>query len=211
MKAHRIAQLGLTRTFQATTLFMELSVLENVFTGYHLSYQTTRWKRWLRTASAVEEEKRLRQKALQILEFMGLAGLRDEVAANLPHGHQRILGLCLALASHPRLLLLDEPMTGMNPVETENMIGLVRQLRDKGITTVLVEHDMKAVMNVCNRIIVLNHGQKIAEGLPEEIRENQELSRRILVKRDRVDAARNQRPEGALREGRGVKGCFSRR
>jgi branched-chain amino acid transport system ATP-binding protein len=172
LTADRISGLGLSRTFQATTLFMEISVLDNVFTGYHLSYRTSIWKRWLRTSSAVKEEKRLRQEALQILEFMGLEAFSAELAANLPHGHQRILGVCLALATHPRLLLLDEPMTGMNPVETEKMIGLVRQVRDRGVTAVLVEHDMKAVMNLCDRIVVLNYGQKIAEGLPEEIREN---------------------------------------
>jgi branched-chain amino acid transport system ATP-binding protein len=172
LTADRVSGLGLTRTFQATTLFMGISVLENMFTGYHLSYRTALWKRWLRTGAAIEEEESLRQKAKEILSFMGLHGLVDEMAANLPHGHQRILGVCLALATQPKLLLLDEPMTGMNPVETENMTALVRQIRDRGITIALVEHDMKAVMNLCDRIIVLNYGQKIAEGTPAEIREN---------------------------------------
>jgi branched-chain amino acid transport system ATP-binding protein len=182
LKANRIAQLGLTRTFQATTLFMEISVLENVFFAAHLSYNTSKWKRWLRTASAVKEEELLRQRALKVLEFMGLEALREELASNLPHGHQRILGVCLALATDPKLLLLDEPMTGMNPVETETMIGLVRQIRDRGITTVLVEHDMKAVMNLCDRIVVLNYGEKIAEGLPDEIRNNQTVVEAYLGK-----------------------------
>jgi branched-chain amino acid transport system ATP-binding protein len=172
LKADHICRLGLTRTFQATTLFLGISVLENVFTGCHLGYRTGLWKRWLRTRSALEEEVSLREKARGILDFMGLGSFSGELAANLPHGHQRILGVCLALVTQPRLLLLDEPMTGMNPVETENMTALVRQIRDKGTTIVLVEHDMKAVMNLCDRIVVLNHGRKIAEGLPEEIREN---------------------------------------
>jgi branched-chain amino acid transport system ATP-binding protein len=172
LKADRICKLGLTRTFQATTLFMGISVLENVFTGCHLGYRTNLWKRWFRTRTALEEEKSLKGNAKEILDFMGLAPFSDELAANLSHGHQRILGVCLALVTQPRLLLLDEPMTGMNPVETENMTVLVRQIRDRGITIVLVEHDMRAVMNLCDRIVVLNYGRKIAEGLPDEIREN---------------------------------------
>ncbi len=182
MQTHEIVRLGVSRTFQASTLFMKISVLENVFTGYHLSYTTSRWRRLLRTPSALREEASLRQRALEILEFMGLASLKEELAANLPHGHQRILGVCMALATHPRLLLLDEPMTGMNPTETETMIGLVRQIRDRGVTVVLVEHDMKAVMNLCDRIVVLNYGRKIAEGLPGEIRENKDVVEAYLGK-----------------------------
>ena len=175
LKAHEIARLGISRTFQATNLFMGLSVLDNVFTGYHLSYKTNILKRILRTPTALKEEELLRQRATEVLEFMGLASQKDELAANLPHGHQRILGVCMALATHPKLLLLDEPVTGMNATETQNTIDLIRQIRERGITIVLVEHDMKAVMNLCDRIVVLNYGQKIAEGLPEEIRENKEV------------------------------------
>ena len=136
----------------------------------------------MRTPSALQEEASLRQRALEILEFMGLASLKEELAANLPHGHQRILGVCMALATHPKLLLLDEPMTGMNATETETMIDLVRQIRDRGVTVVLVEHDMKAVMNLCDRIVVLNYGRKIAEGLPGEIRENKNVVEAYLGK-----------------------------
>lgn len=175
LETHEIVSLGITRTFQASTLFMEISALDNVFTGYHVSYKTRIWRRLLRMPSGLEEEEELRQKATEILNFMGLESLRDELAANLPHGHQRILGVCMALATHPKLLLLDEPMTGMNAVETQNMINLIRQIRERGMTIVLVEHDMKAVMSLCDRITVLNYGRKIAEGLPQEIRENEEV------------------------------------
>jgi len=172
LKADKIAKLGLNRTFQLTTLFMEMSVLDNVFTGYHLNYKTSIVKSWLRSSRARKEEQNFRKEALEILEFMGIAHLKKERAASLPHGHQRILAVCMALATNPKLLLLDEPMSGMNNVETENMIGLIRQMRDRGISVVLVEHDMKAVMNLCDRIIVLNYGRKIAEGLPKEIGES---------------------------------------
>lgn len=182
LKAHEVAYLGISRTFQASTLFMKISVLDNVFTGYHMSYRTGVWKRLLRTPAARKEEATLRQKAMEILEFMGLASLKDEMAMNLPHGHQRVLGVCMAMATNPTVLLLDEPVTGMNPGETQTMISLIRQIRDRGITIVLVEHDMKAVMDLCDRIAVLNYGQKITEGLPEEIRENKEVIEAYLGK-----------------------------
>ena len=174
--------MGIGRTFQQSTLFMGSSVLDNVFTGFHMNYRTGLLKQFLHTPKAREEAKGIKAKALEILEYMGLAPLKDKLAQNLPHGHQRILSICVALAANPELLLLDEPVTGMNPGETEQTINLIRQLRERGLTIVVVEHDMKAVMSLCDRIVVLNYGKKIVEGPPEEIRENSEVIEAYLGK-----------------------------
>jgi branched-chain amino acid transport system ATP-binding protein len=180
LKPREIAGMGIGRTFQSTTLFMEATVFDNVFTGFHRHYKAAGWETFLHTASVRKEEEAIKRKAVEILEFMGLASLEGELAQNLPHGHQRILGVCIALATNPSLLLLDEPVTGMNPGETLIMIGLIRQLRSRGITIVLVEHDMKTVMSLCDRIAVLDYGNKIAEGTPREISENQEVIQAYL-------------------------------
>ena len=173
MKVSDIARRGVVRTFQSTTLFHEFTVLENVLVGRHLQtpagflgaiFGTAR-----RGARAAEE------RAREILEFMGLAERSDEVAMNLPHGHQRALGIAVALAAEPALLMLDEPFTGMNPEETRRMMELVRKVRGRGVTILLVEHDMRAVMGLCEKITVLNFGRLLAEGTPAEVRANDDV------------------------------------
>jgi len=175
LRADQIAKKGISRTFQISTLFMRATVFENVFIGFHLHYKEPGWKAFFHTPAVKREEWVIKQKVEELLDEMGLTPLKDELAINLPHGHQRILGVCIALACNPKLLLLDEPLTGMNPTEKFAMIALIRKIRDRGITIVVVEHDVKAVMRACGRIVVLNHGEKIAEGSPGEIMNNKKV------------------------------------
>jgi len=141
--------------------------------GFHIHSGTSVGDILFRGSSALRREKATCEKALQILDSVGLAQLADELAVNLPHGNQRLLGLAIALATQPQLLLLDEPVTGMNAEEVASMLSVIKTLRDeKGITTILVEHNMRAVMSLCDMICVLSFGKKLAEGLPKEIAEN---------------------------------------
>lgn len=174
-KPHQIARSGIGRAFQASTLFMRLTAFENVFNGFHLTYRERYWKSFLHTPTAGLEEGVIKGKVIEILEFMGLAAYRDIPAHNLPYGHQKILGVCIALATSPEILLLDEPLTGMHPEETAAVGHLIGKLRQRGLSIILVEHNIEAVMRICDRIVVLNHGRKITEGLPREVRSNQEV------------------------------------
>jgi branched-chain amino acid transport system ATP-binding protein len=166
-----LAELGLIRTFQGTTLFHQFSVLDNVRLGCHRHAKAGLFKRIFGRDRATEEA--ADERAMAILDFFGLAGLADELASNLSHGHQRALGMAVALAADPKLMLLDEPFTGMNPEETRRMAALVRRLRDdQGVTIMLIEHDMQAVMGLCEIITVMNFGTRLAEGTPAHVRAN---------------------------------------
>ena len=173
MPTNAIAARGLVRTFQATTLFQELSVLENVLVGCHLQARADPLRTLLGANRAREDAAHAR--AREILDFFGLEPRADDPGMSLPHGLQRALGVAVAFAAEPRLLLLDEPFTGMNPEETRRMMELVRKVRDQGVTILLVEHDMQAVMGLCDRITVLNFGRLLTEGTPEEVRRHPDV------------------------------------
>ena len=174
-KPHKIASLGLTRTFQATALFKHWSVFNNVLIGHHLLQKTSFLGSLFNSPFGRREEGMVRGWTIEILENMGLADFKDELGLNLPQGHQRALGIAIAMASNPDLMLLDEPAAGMNPEETVSMMNLIRGIQDRGPTVLLVEHDMKLVMGICQKIVVLNFGRKIAEGTPEEIKKNSDV------------------------------------
>ncbi len=176
-RPHEIVARGLVRTFQHTTLFQDLTVLENVLLGLHMhSRAGLRQLLFSRRVFPPDEVSLSRE----VLEFTGLAAEADQLARNLPHGHQRVLGIAMALAARPRLLLLDEPVTGMNLEESARVMSLVKTIRDRGTTILLVEHNMKAVMGTCERIVVLNFGQNLAEGPPAAVSTNAEVIRAYL-------------------------------
>jgi len=172
-KPHTIAEMGIVRTFQETTLFQELSVFENALVGSHIHARSNVFSAVLgldgRKQHAADD------KVMEVLEFMGLIERKDQLASELPLGSQRALALSIALVSEPKVMLMDEPFAGMNGEETSHMMDLTRKVRESGITVVLVEHDMKAVMGLCNYLTVLNFGQVLAQGTPEEVRNNDKV------------------------------------
>jgi branched-chain amino acid transport system ATP-binding protein len=172
----QIAQSGIARTYQNIRLFANMSALENILVGQHIRLKSNFIAAIFHTPREQKEEREAIDEARRLLQFVGLAGLGDHLARNLPYGAQRRLEIARALASKPRLLLLDEPTAGMNPNETGEMMDFVRSLRDQlGITILLIEHDMRMVMGVSERIIVLDYGAKIAEGSPTEIQRDRRV------------------------------------
>lgn len=175
LSANKICRLGIARTFQNIRLFKELSVIDNVMVGRHSLTGSSKNRTLLSILSFLhveKENKEIYADSMKWLEFFGLDKLRNEDAKNLPYGYQRELEIARALATEPKLLFLDEPAAGMNPQETESLMTTIRRIRDLGITVVLIEHDMKLVMNICDNITVLNYGQKIAQGTPSEIQKD---------------------------------------
>ncbi len=175
LNPHVIVQKGLVRSFQRTILFGEMTILQNILLGFHLASRIGFLGCLFNTTSTRNNQKIMLEKAEEIADFIGLGNIRNQYAKNLPHGNQRLLGVAIALATNPDLILMDEPVTGMNAEETDSMMNKIRQIRDRGVTILLVEHDMRLVMNICERLCVLNFGSKIAEGTPEQICQNREV------------------------------------
>jgi len=171
--AERLASRGLVRTFQNIELFGTMTVLENVMVGLHTQSHCGILSCMGKMPWHLTEERRIRTLALEWLGFCGIADLADQVAGSLPFGKGRMLEIARAMAVEPRIMLMDEPAAGLNNRETSELAGLIRKIRDTGVTVVLVEHDMELVMDICDRIVVLNLGKKLAEGTPREIQENQ--------------------------------------
>jgi branched-chain amino acid transport system ATP-binding protein len=170
---HVVARMGVVRTFQETTIFKGMTVRDNVIISHQLRAKASLLGFYLGSSLARRDEAQFGRSADEILDFLGLAAVRNEPAVTLPHGHLRALGVAIGLATAPKVLLLDEPFAGMNRDETKRAIEMVRGVRNRGVTVLLVEHDMPAVMVISDRIVVLNFGEKIAEGPPTEIQRNE--------------------------------------
>jgi branched-chain amino acid transport system ATP-binding protein len=175
LKTHQIANLGIVRTFQKTSLFTACTAHDNVLIGLHRKGTSRAWQILLDLPSIRAEKRRMNEKAAEILDFVGLSGRGGHLAGSLAYGEQRLLGLAVALAADPNLLLLDEPVPGMNPTETTSFMRLLDRLREKNMTMLLVEHDMRMVMEVSDRVVVLNQGRIIADGSAAEVQRHPDV------------------------------------
>lgn len=170
LPTHRIVELGIARTFQTIRLFQNMSAIENVLAGCHCRMTTGVFDAMLGLRSQRREERRAIERAARELQFVGLEDQYDNLAKNLSYGNQRLLEIARALATDPRFIILDEPAGGMNDQETAALIGTIRAIRDRGISVLLIEHDMSLVMKVCEKLVVLEYGAKIAEGAPAVVK-----------------------------------------
>jgi branched-chain amino acid transport system ATP-binding protein len=184
MPTHKIVQLGIARTFQTIRLFQEMSVLENVLSGCHCRMRAGLFASMFHTPGQRREERLAVQRAMRELAFVGLDDQYGNLAKNLSYGNQRRLEIARALATEPSFLILDEPAGGMNTQETQNLMGLIHSIRSRGITVLLIEHDMHLVMELCEKLVVLEYGAVIAEGTPEEIKANPQVIKAYLGAED---------------------------
>jgi branched-chain amino acid transport system ATP-binding protein len=173
--AHRVPWMGMARTFQEIELFYDMTALDNTILGTYRLTKAGAFGAVFRTPRVSTEERLVREKAREALAFVGLHGVEEELAKNLSYGHQRLLEIARALASDPTLLLLDEPSAGMNIQESDELMNLIRRIKERGTTILLVEHNMRLVMNICHNLTVLNYGKKIAEGTPVEVQANEQV------------------------------------
>jgi len=172
LKAHKVAAAGIGRTFQNIRLFVNLSALENVMIGRHVRTRVGVVGAVLRNKATLKEEREIEKRSLGLLDYVGIRARANDAAGSLPYGDQRRLEIARALATEPKLLALDEPAAGMNPAERLALGKLIRRIRDDGVTVLLIEHDVRLVMNVCDRVLVLDYGEKIAEGTPAEVQKD---------------------------------------
>lgn len=184
LKPYKITEKGICRTYQNIRLFPQMTALQNVMVGGHSRISAGVFRSVIRTKSQKQEEKFLKEKSEELLELVGLGQLKDQFAENLAYGQQRRLEIARALASNPTLLLLDEPAAGMNETETDNLFDLIKKIQSMGITVLIIEHDMSLVMRLCDRITVLNFGEKLAEGTPDEIQNNEAVIEAYLGKEE---------------------------
>ena len=183
---HYIASKGIARTFQATNIFPDFTILENIVLAYHLNAKTGFLKTVLHSPESRRNDRKILEKSMAILKLVGLEKLAAVTSNKLAHGHKRVLGMAIALATEPKLLLLDEPLGGMNAEEVTETMALIDKLWKKGITILLIEHNMRAAMSLCRKIVVLNFGRKIAEGTPEEIKGDKTVIQAYLGSGDHV-------------------------
>lgn len=180
LSPNEVAKRGIVRTFQLTSVFPNFTVLENIAAGRFLHPKTGFWEGFLHTPSSRKKEEQVLSKSLEIAKFVGLEHVKDAPAQSLPHGYKRKLGIAIALAAEPKLLLLDEPLSGMHAGEVTEAMSLINKISETGIAILLIEHNMRGVMSLCQRIVAINFGKKIAEGTPQEIQKNEELIQAYL-------------------------------